>query len=148
MEQSLKNLVVEIIILTLLLVVVVPICVHASNQYQEERNVLLTGKGTSVDISNNGSMKKITIYSNYDREMRVHLILKITKFSGDYFIYLSDQVYDIKNLEYREDEEYRYYNLGIYEVYGMREFDFQLKVKEQSYYDPNICYSFITEGVI
>lgn len=147
MEQELKRLVVEIVTLTLLLIVVVPICVHASNRYQEEKSVLFTGKGTSVDISNNGSMKKITIYSNYDRIMRVHLILKITKLSGDYFIYLNDQVYDIKNLEYYEDEEHRYYDLGIYEVDQVREFEFQLKLKDQSYYDETICYSFVTEGL-
>ena len=148
MDQELKKLVVEIVTLTLLLIIIVPICVHASNQYQEEKDVLFTGKDTSVDISNDGSMKKVTIYSNYDRVMRVHLILKITKFSGDYFVYLNEQIYDIKDLDYEEDEEYRYYNLGIYEVDQVKEFSFQFKAKNQKYYDEMICYGFVTEGVI
>lgn len=148
MEKERKRLVVEIITLTLLLIVMVPICVQASNQYQERKEVLLEGKNTSVDISHSGNKKKLTIYCNYDKEMQVNLIMKISKFSNDYLVCLDDQIYDIRELEYVEDEEYQYYNLGIYEVDQKREFDFQLKVKSQSYYDETIVYSFMTEGLL
>ena len=148
MDKELKRLVVEIVTLTLLLVIMVPICVYASNEYKEDRAVLLEGKDTTVDISHNGDKKKLTVYCNYDKVMKVNLIMKISKFSNNYLIYLDDQVYDIRDLEYVEDDEYRYYNLGIYEVDQKREFDFQLKVKNQSYYNETIMYSFMTEGLM
>lgn len=148
MDKELKRLVVEIVTLTLLLVIMVPICVYASNEYKEDRAVLLEGKDTTVDISHNGDKKKLTVYCNYDKVMKVNLIMKISKFSNNYLIYLDDQVYDIRDLEYFEDEEYQYYNLGIYEVDQKREFDFQLKVRDQAYYDETIMYSFMTEGFV
>lgn len=148
MDKELKRLVVEIVFLTLLLIVVVPICVNASARYQEKKDVLLNGKDTSVDISHNGAMKKLTIYSNHDEEMRVHLVMKISKFYGDYYVCLDDNIYDIHTLDYFEDEDYLYYNLGVYNVNGLREFDFQLKVKDQSYYDETVTYSFMTEGLL
>lgn len=148
MDKELKRLVVEIIILTLVLIVVVPICVNASARYQEKKDVLLNGKDTSVDISHNGSIKKLTIYSNHDDVMRVNLVMKISKFYGDYYIYLDDNVYDIRTLDYSYDDEYQYYNLGIYEVDGVREFDFQLRAEGNFYYDETVTYSFITEGLL
>lgn len=148
MDKELKRLVVEIITLTLLLIVIVPICVQASNKYQEKKDVLLTGKDTTVDISHDGNQKKLTIYSNYDDVMKVNLIMKISNFSNDYLIYLDDQVYDIRELECTYDEEYHYYNLGIYEVDKSREFKFRLEAKGQSYYNETIMYSFMTEGLL
>ena len=49
-------------------------------------------------------------------------------------------------MECTYDEEYHYYNLGIYEVDGIREFTFKLKPIGISYYDETISYSFITDG--
>lgn len=148
MDKELRRLVVEIISLILLLCIVIPICVKASNEYQEKKEVLLNGTDTSVDISHNGKTKKLTIYSNHKGTMSVNLVMKITKFSNDYEIYLDDQIYDIDELEYIEDDEYQYYSLGIYEVDKIREFDFQLKAKGSLYYDETITYSFMTEGVL
>ena len=148
MDKELKRLVVEIVTLTLLLVIMVPICVYASNEYKEDRAVLLEGKDTTVDISHNGDKKKLTVYCNYDKTMKVNLIMKINKFTNEYLICLDDQVYNIRDLEYVEDDEYQYYNLGIYEVDQKREFDFQLKVRDQAYYDETIMYSFMTEGFV
>ncbi|MBQ8681331.1 MAG: hypothetical protein IJ509_00245 [Bacilli bacterium] len=148
MDKELKQLVVEIISLTILLIVVVPICVQASNDYQEKRDVLLNGTGTSVDISHNGKMKKVTVYSEHDDVIRVNLILKITKFANDYEIYLDEEIYNIRDLDYTEDNEYQYYNLGIYEVDEIREFDFQLRNVGKNYYDETITYSFMTEGLL
>ncbi len=147
-DSEIKRLVIEIISLVLFLIIVVPICVDASNRYQEKRDVLLKGVNTSVDISNLGDVKKITVYSNHDDAMRVNLFLKISKFTGDYLVYLDDQVYDIRSLDCSEDEDYQYYNLGIYEVDQLREFHFQLKSKNKAYYDETITYSFVTEGLL
>lgn len=148
MDKELKKIITEIITLTIMLIIMVPICVHASNEYKEEKAVLLEGKGTLVDITNNGTQKKVTIYCNYNKTMKVNLIMKISDFSNSYLICLDNQIYDLQKLEYIEIEEYRYYNLGIYEVNQKREFDFQLKLKEQSYYDETITYGFITEGLL
>ena len=147
MDKELKSLIVEIITLTLLLIIIVPICAQASADYQEKKDVLLRGTDTSVDISHNGETKKLTIYSNHDGVMRVNLIMKINKFGNDYIICLDDQEYEIRQLDYTEDEEYMYYNLGIYEVDQKREFDFQLKTKDKTYYEETITYSFLTEGL-
>lgn len=147
MDKELKNLVIEIISLVLLLVIMVPICVNASNNYKESKEVLLSGRDTTVDISNNGDIKKLTIYCNYDKTMKVNLVMKISKFSNDYLIYLEDDVYEIRSLEYTEDEYYQYYNLGVYEVDKKREFDFQLKAKGADFYNETIMYSFMTKGL-
>ena len=148
MDKELKSLVVEIITLTLFLIVMVPVCVRASNDYQEKREVLLSGANTFVDISNKGDIKKITIYSNYDKVVNVNLVMKISKFSNDYYVVLDEEKYLLKELEHFEDEENIYYNLGIYEVDKFREFDFQLQIKDKSYYDETITYSFLTEGFV
>lgn len=147
MDKESKSLVVEIISLIILLIFVVPVCVQASNKYQEKKEVLLNGVDTSVDISHNGDMKKLTIYSNHDDIMRVNLIMKISKFANDYEIYLDEQIYDIDEFHFVEDSEYQYYNLGIYEVDQVREFDFKLQAKGNLYYDETITYSFMTEGL-
>lgn len=148
MDKELKRLVVEIVSLTLFLVIVIPICVSASSKYNEQKEVFLSGVGTSVDISNNGDTKKVTVYSNYDRNVKVNLIMKINKFSNDYEVSLDNEVYNINDLEYTEDSEYRYYILGIYDVNQYREFDFKLKPKGSIYYDETIIYSFMTEGLL
>ena len=148
MDKEIKGLVVEIISLVLVLIIIIPICVNASSNYKEKKEQLFFGNRTSVDIANHGEIKKITVTSEYDGEFPVRLKLKISKFSDEYLIYLDDQVFEIKNLEYTEDLEYQYYNLGIYEIDEKRVFNFKLKVKDKSYYDETISYSFYTEGLL
>lgn len=144
MNKELKRLVIEIVTLFLILIVTVPICVSASNRYQKE--ILLTGIDTSVDISNYGEYKKITIYSNYDEKVRVPLTLKISKLENQYSLYFDGEEFSFDDFESQEDEEYRYYYLGIYEVKGSREFDFKIHVVGQTYYSETITYCFITNG--
>ena len=67
MNKELKELIIEIVSLVVLLIIVVPICVNASSRYREQKDILLSGIGTSVDISHNGDMKKVIIYSNYNK---------------------------------------------------------------------------------
>ena len=148
MDKELKRLVVEIISITIMLIIVVPICVNASNEYNKQKEILLSGIGTSVDIAHNGNMKRVRIISNYDEVVRVNLTLKINKFVNDYEIYFNDQSFNLDDLEYTEDDEHRYYYLGIYEVDGYRDFDFKLSVKGSSYYDETITYSFVTGAMI
>lgn len=148
MNKELRRILFEIISLVLLLAIVVPICVNASDKYNEQKEAFFTNAGVSIDISNNGDKKKVTVYSNYDKNIKLSLIMKINKFSNDYEIILDNEVYNINDLEYIEDEENRYYRLGIYDIKQYREFDFKLKPKGSVYYDETIIYSFMTEGLL
>lgn len=148
MDKELRKLLFEIISLALLLIIVIPICVNASNKYNEQKEAFFTKTGVSIDISNNGDKKKVVVYSNYDKNIKLSLIMQINKFSNDYEIMLDNEVYNISDLEYTEDEENRYYRLGIYDVNQYREFDFKLKPKGSIYYDETIIYSFMTEGLL
>jgi len=148
MNKELRGLVIEIITLTLLLIIAVPICVSASNDYVEKKEMMLGMVDASIDISHNGDMKKITVYSNNDRVVKVSLIMKINKFLNDYKILFNNNIYDLDTLEFDEDEEFLYYKLGIYEVDQVRNFDFKLIVKGDIYYDEAITYSFMTEDIL
>ena len=146
MDKELKRLVVEIISLVLLLIVVIPICVNASSEYRLKKDAVLIGDKASVDISNKGEYKQIKISSGVDKTVKMNLVMRISKFNDDYLIYLDDQVYNLRELEYTEDDNYQYYNLGIYEVTKEKIFQFKIKVKDKSYYDETISYGFFTEG--
>ncbi len=146
MNKELKRLVVEIISLVLLLIVVIPICVNASSEYRLKKDAVLIGDKASVDISNKGEYKQIKISSGVDKTVKMNLVMRISKFNDDYLIYLDDQVYNLRELEYTEDDNYQYYNLGIYEVTKEKIFQFKIKVKDKSYYDETISYGFFTEG--
>ena len=146
MDKELKRLIVEIVSLVLLLIVVVPICVHASSEYRLKKSSMLVGNKAYVDISNKGEYKQIKITSGVDRDVKMNLVMRISKFNDEYIIYLDDQIYNLSDLEYTEDEDYQYYNLGIYEVRKEKIFQFKIKVKDKSYYDETISYGFFTEG--
>ena len=148
MDKDLKGLVVEVILIAVMLVLVVPICVEASGRYKEQKEALMNGEGISIDISNAGDVKKIFIYSKYENPVRVNLILKINKIANDYNIYFDNNVYNINELDYTEDNNYRYYRLGIYEIEKSRVFDFKIKANGSLYYDETITYSFLTEGLL
>ena len=148
MDREFKRSFFEIIVLTVMLIIVVPICVEASSEYKKQRNILVNGTGTSVDITNNGDMKKVTIYSRYDDKIRVNLFLRINNISDNYNIYLDGQVYDINDFMFIEEGGYKYYQLGIFEVYKYRDFDFKLITNDNTYYDETLIYSFVTEGLL
>lgn len=147
MDKELRGLVFEIIAIAIMLVIVVPICVNASGRYREQKEALLEGVGTSVDISHEGDMKKVTVYSGNNNPVRVNLVLRINKIVNNYDIYFEENVYNIKDLECVEDEQYRYYRLGIYEIDEEREFSFKIVAKDSNYYNETIVYSFLTEGL-
>lgn len=148
MDKDLKGLVVEVILIVVMLVLVVPICVEASGRYKEQKEALMNGEGISIDIAHAGDVKKIFVYSKYENPVRVNLILKINKIANDYNIYFDNNVYNINELDYTEDNNYRYYRLGIYEIEKSRVFDFKIKANGSLYYDETITYSFLTEGLL
>ena len=147
-DKELKRLFIEIVSMFVLLLVIVPVCVSASNDYNAKKLGYLNKEYVSVDISHNKDMKKVTIYSNYDKTMDVNLTLKISKFANEYDVYLDGMTYNIRDFECTEDEEWRYYRLGVFEVNRVREFDFKLQTKGSVYYEETIIYSFVTEGLL
>lgn len=147
MDKEMKGLVIEIITLVILLLVAVPLCVNASNNYQQKKDKMNIGNHAIVDISNRGSIKKVTVTSTKNTDISVYLMLKITKFDDEYLIYLDDEIFDMKDLEYSEDDNYRYYNLGLYQISKKKTFDFRIVVKDKSYYNETISYSFYTKGL-
>ena len=148
MDKELKRLVVEICSIVLLLIIVVPICVNASSNYLSKKDALLVGNKASVDISNRGEYKQIKVTSGVDNTVKMSLIMKISKFNDEYLIYLDDQEFSLSDLEYTEDENYQYYNLGNFDIEKERVFQFKIKVKDKSYYDETISYGFFTEGLM
>lgn len=147
MDKEMKETFFEIVLLVLLLFFVVPICVQASNRYREMSEKYLQASKMFIDIHNRGDIKEVVVSSYYDDPIPVRLVLKINKFSDDYSISLDGVEYSMKNLEYREDEMYRYYYLGDYVIDQSRKFDFQFHHLSNSY-DDSVTYSFITEGVL
>lgn len=147
MDKELKGIVGEIIILITLMIIAIPICVKASSDYQAKKDKMIIGNHASVDISNRGEIKKVTVNSDNNKDISVYLILKISKFDDEYIVYLDDQIFDLKDLEYTEDNDNYYYNLGLYPIKRKRTFDFRITVKDKSYYKETISYSFYTKGL-
>lgn len=147
MDKELKGIVGEIIILITLMIIAIPICVKASSDYQAKKGKMIIGNHASVDISNRGEVKKVTVNSDNNKDISVYLILKISKFDDEYIVYLDDQIFDLKDLEYTEDNDNYYYNLGLYPIKRKRTFDFRITVKDKSYYKETISYSFYTKGL-
>ena len=148
MNKELKGLVIEICAIVLLVLVVVPICVSASSVYRQRMDMALIADKASVDISNKGEYKIVKIKSGVDKKVKMNLMMKISKFNDSYLIYLDDQEFNLNDLEYSEDENNQYYNLGVYEVEKSKKIQFKIKVKDKAYYDETITYSFYTEGIM
>ena len=147
MDKELKGIVGEIVILITLMIIAIPICVKASSDYQAKKDKMIIGNHASVDISNRGEIKKVTVNSDNNQDISVYLMLKISKFDDEYIVYLDDQIFDLKDLEYTEDNDNYYYNLGLYPIKRKRTFDFRITVKDKSYYKETISYSFYTKGL-
>ena len=146
MDKELRGIVMEIILTIVMMIIIIPICANASSEYKRTKEVLLSGVGTTVDISHNGNMKRVTVYSNFDKKVRVNLYFKISDFSSDYDIYFNNATFKLNDLSYNLEDGYRYYQLGIYEIDKLREFDFKLIRENSLSYDETITYSFVTEG--
>lgn len=147
MDKELKGIVGEIIALIILMIIAIPICVKASSDYQAKKDKMVIGNHASVDISNLGEIKKITVNSENNQDISIYLMLKISKFDDEYIIDLDDKIFDLKDLEYTEDKDNYYYNLGLYTIKGKRTFNFKIAVKDKSYYKETISYSFYTKGL-
>ena len=75
MDKELKGIVGEIIVLIILMIIAIPICVKASSDYQAKKDKMIIGNHASVDISNRGEIKKVTVNSENNKDISVYLIL-------------------------------------------------------------------------
>lgn len=149
MDKELKGYIIEIVALILLLIIVVPICVNASNKYSTKQETILNGFNTTIDITKKeGNIKELNIYSNTNKPIKVKLGLMITKFYNEYTVTIDNQIYNLNELECLTDDNYNYYILGTYEIDEVKNITFELKVKDKFYYDETLTYSFYTEGTM
>lgn len=148
MEKELKGYVIEIMVITIFLIITVPICAKASNDYTTKKESLLNAFNATIDVNNKNDMKELSIYSNADKQIEVKLGLKMTKYYDEYSVIIDNRKYNLKDLDYKEDEENIYYILGTYEIDEVKKIDFKLIPNNQSYFKENIIYSFYTEGTL
>ena len=142
MEKDIKSLVAEIILMIIITIIVIPICVNASHNYNEKKNNIQQHNDITVDINNIDSNMYVNI-NNYNKNKKViNLIMKTTKFSNEYSIKLDDKEYNLKEFAHTEDKENYYFNLGSYEIKKNK----NKKVIGDEIYDDSITYSFIAEA--
>jgi len=148
MDRELRGYVIEIIIMVIFLVIAIPICVDASSRYNDNKQKVLNGLNTTIDVLNNGDMKTIYLYNSSNDSVKVKLGMMISKFYDEYLVTVDDSIYNLNELEYLEDDSYRYYVLGTYEIDDIEIVDFDLKIKDKSYFDDEIAYGFYVEGLV
>lgn len=148
MDKELKGLIIEIVTIVIMMIIAIPVCVNASYNYQSKKGDMLEGRHVSINIGNTGKIKDVIVYSNSDKIVKINLYLKINKFDDDYVISLDGKTYNIGDFDMREDENNRYYNLGMYEIDNSRTFKFGISARDKTYYDETITYSFVTERYI
>lgn len=148
MDKELKGAIIELIITTIILIVAIPVCVNASNRYKEQKELLLNAFETTIDVNNKGDIKEISIYSNNNKTIEVKLGMMITNFYDDYYVVIDNKTYDLRELDYKEDGENKYFILGTYKIDEVKKIEFVLKPKNQSYFKENLIYSFYTEGTL
>ena len=108
--------------------------------------------------NNNTAYGAFTVYFSYDGTTRNGTTVTITnprvkcaEYGADGYTIESSSKKDVgtsitlKIKEDTEDEEYYYYNLGVYEISEYREFEFRLIATGDGIYDDDIIYSFMTE---
>lgn len=144
-DDEIKRLIVEIITFIILFIIAVPICVNASNNYNEKKNNMQKYNNIVVDISDINSSKIVTINNYNNKKKTVNLILKTSKFYDEYMVKIDDEEYLLRDIVYSEDDNYYYFNLGSYEVKDKKEIDFKLELIGNEIYDDCISYSFLAE---
>ncbi len=145
MNKDLKSLTAEVVLFIIIMLIIVPICVNASHNYNEKKSNIQQYNNISIDIKRIDSNKYV-IVNNYNKNKKIiNLIMKTTKFSNEYIIKLDDKEYYLKDIPYTEDEENYYFNLGSYEIDKVNNIKFSLELSGDRIYDDSITYSFLAE---
>ena len=145
MEKDFRSLVAEIILMIIIMLIVIPICVNASHNYEEKKSNIQQYNNVSIDIKRVDSDMYVNI-NNYNKDKKViNLIMKTTKFSNEYDVTLNDNKYHLKDIPYTEDKDYYYFNLGSFEINKVKNIKFSMNLLGDEVYDDSITYSFLAE---
>lgn len=147
LDKDVRTLLCEIIIMLLIIAITVPICVNASNRYKSKKNNIEKYTNVGINISNKNDNMVVTLNNKNKNEVVINLILKTTKFSNNYSIMLDDKEYNLSEIEYSEDDNNYYFNLGSYKFKDSIDVKFKLFLIGNDIYDDSITYSFIAEVV-
>ena len=145
MEKDFRYLVAESILMIFFLMIIIPICVNASHNYNEKKSTIQQYNNIAIDISRNDSNMFVNINNYNDEKKVINLIMKTTKFSNEYLVALDDKQYNLKDIPYTEDKDNYYFNLGSYKIDKVKNIKFSLKLLGAEIYDDSITYSFLAE---
>ena len=146
MNNDIKSLRVEIILMVLILLIIIPICVNASHNYSKKKSSIQQYNNVSIDIKYQDSAMFINV-NNYNKNKKVvNLIMRTTKFSNEYVIELDGKEYNLKDIPYTEDDDHYYFNLGVYKVDKVKKIKFAMSILGDDIYDDSITYSFVAEA--
>lgn len=151
-----KKLIGELVLLFIFLLIVIPICVNASNDYGEREEYLDRCNKVFVDIYNSDnisndskviSSKLVTISNGNEYSIKIGLGFRIAKYTNSYTVNIGNNSYNLDTLEYTDDGDYFYYNLGVFEVNDVTNLDFSLVLNNDISYDNSVSYSFYVKGI-
>lgn len=148
MEKELKGLIIEVVVISIFLIIAVPLCIKASHNYQQEKETHLNAFNTTIDVNRKENYKEVNIYSNTTKNIEIKLGLMISKYYDEYYINIDNKTYKLNDLEYKEDENNRYYILGTYNINKVKTINFSLNPINQNYFKENLIYSFYTTTTI
>jgi len=126
--------------------------------YQEELSINVISRGNSKYLFSMSDEEAINysdsiileVSNNTNETISYNLVLRMNIIENleNYKIMILGKIYNLDELEYYEDNEYRYFNLGNY-IIGNKEqnFTFLLWLEEDiiNYNNVNINYSFMIE---
>ena len=70
MKKELKGLIIEVIVLTIILLITVPICAKASSNYNKQKETSMSAINTTIDVtSKTGNIKELNIYRYLERDI-------------------------------------------------------------------------------
>lgn len=147
-NKDLRRLICEIILLICIVIIIIPICVNASNDYKYKvLDIKKSNSNVLIDISSNKSGKIITLVNDNDDKIVVNLVMKISKYSNNYLMVVNGHEYKLSEMSYSEDDDNYYYSLGNYVVKDKVKVTFDLKILGDAIYDDSVTYSFLAEAV-
>lgn len=155
-NREVRDLVWDIVTIVLFLVIIIPICVSASNNYNNKEVYTTTTKDLYADLAENPdkdtnykviSDKIVTIGTKKENSFKVSIVFKVQKFKNDYTLVLDDKSYDLGKTDYVEDKGYLYYNLGTFDIDKESKMNFKLIMNNDISLDDSVSYSFLVEGI-
>ena len=169
MNKSIRGLIFEIIVMVI--IIISTFLIFSNGRIDNEREELLSFANSSLDISvvndsTNKSIKKLN-YDNFDDSVdcdilkitnntsyktKYNLILRTTKISNinAYKIMVNSKIYELSELNYREDANYYYFVIDNFQIYNKQQnitFGIFLNDNYIGNYNESFSYSYMIEVV-